>query len=570
MQLTMADIMNLDILEAATIRTAVNCLPARIVEWISITEAPVENFVRKNELVLTTGIGCENDMVLFEEFVHDVINSGASALAIATGRFIFDIPHTLLEFAEASNFPLIELPWELRFADISHEVMNELTRKQQMDLNESKQIQEQLLGLILDGQDLADVATFVSKKINQPIVITDKHTSIRGVYPKSSQITKLWEELSSEKVIPLNNDNESSFSQDPLQMKMQVESYKGQNLIQLPIIKGYNRIQGYLYVLPRSSLQSVDHLLDRYVNSVLEHAVTTSALWFFRENVIEETELRLRNDFVKRLALEPIEVWERVIERGELLGYKMDVPYVCIIGDLDHIESYYKKSQNNKSSFAEWFQSVLHYIDEELIHSAQSMQKQIMITHKHDEVIIFLETDSDSSSESVNNFLDLLDRRLTNLLPELGILWGIGRYHDPPYLFQKSYREAKLSINIGKKKDLLSPRIHFNDTAFERAILSLMNSEDMIDVVSSTIVPILQYDENRETDLIKTFNVFYDNQCNVSKTARALNLHRQSLLYRLRKIEALTGLSLVNSDHLFLLTLSLKVWSIGLANEIKQ
>nr|WP_281419503.1 helix-turn-helix domain-containing protein [Bacillus alkalicola] len=49
---------------------------------------------------------------------------------------------------------------------------------------------------------------------------------------------------------------------------------------------------------------------------------------------------------------------------------------------------------------------------------------------------------------------------------------------------------------------------------------------------------------------------------NVSQTARALNLHRQSLLHRLRNIESLTQLSLVDSDDLFLLELSVRLWML--------
>lgn len=47
---------------------------------------------------------------------------------------------------------------------------------------------------------------------------------------------------------------------------------------------------------------------------------------------------------------------------------------------------------------------------------------------------------------------------------------------------------------------------------------------------------------------------------NVSQTSRALNLHRQSLLHRLRNIEQLTGLSLLDADDLFLLELSVRLW----------
>lgn len=64
-------------------------------------------------------------------------------------------------------------------------------------------------------------------------------------------------------------------------------------------------------------------------------------------------------------------------------------------------------------------------------------------------------------------------------------------------------------------------------------------------------------------DLIGTFIAYNQFHGNVSQTARSLNLHRQSLLYRLRKIESLTGLSLIDPDDLFLLDLSIKIWKIG-------
>ncbi|MGM8212901.1 helix-turn-helix domain-containing protein [Virgibacillus sp. W0430] len=58
--------------------------------------------------------------------------------------------------------------------------------------------------------------------------------------------------------------------------------------------------------------------------------------------------------------------------------------------------------------------------------------------------------------------------------------------------------------------------------------------------------------------------VYEDQKGNSSKAARILNLHRQSLLYRLKKIESLTNMSLNNQDDVLLLNLSIKVWHSGL------
>src|SRR5699024_11813285 len=89
------------------------------------------------------------------------------------------------------------------------------------------------------------------------------------------------------------------------------------------------------------------------------------------------------------------------------------------------------------------------------------------------------------------------------------------------------------------------------------------NKKELKTITIATLKTFVDYEKKREMELIDTF-IAYDNQNgNVSQAARVLNLHRQSLLYRLRKIESLTNLSLDNPDDVFLLNISIKVWQTG-------
>jgi len=56
-----------------------------------------------------------------------------------------------------------------------------------------------------------------------------------------------------------------------------------------------------------------------------------------------------------------------------------------------------------------------------------------------------------------------------------------------------------------------------------------------------SIGKLFEQDEDRGAELFHTLTIYIRNHGNVSQAARALNLHRQSLLYRLKKIEMLTG-----------------------------
>ena len=69
------------------------------------------------------------------------------------------------------------------------------------------------------------------------------------------------------------------------------------------------------------------------------------------------------------------------------------------------------------------------------------------------------------------------------------------------------------------------------------------------------------YGDSSNIQLFETLVTYIDNNFNVSKTATKLYIHRQSLLYRLSKIEELTGMSLKSSSDLFLLSVYARIFS---------
>ena len=142
MLLTLKDVLGIDILKDSKVLTAKEYLDKKNVDSISVIEIPVDNFVRKNEFVLSTAIGCSDDPQLFREFVHDVIRSEAAALAIAKGHYVQHIPEEVLQLAQSEKFPIIEIPWELRFSDIIHQVLSEINHWQRVAVKQSEDLQE--------------------------------------------------------------------------------------------------------------------------------------------------------------------------------------------------------------------------------------------------------------------------------------------------------------------------------------------------------------------------------------------------------------------------------------------
>jgi purine catabolism regulator len=56
--------------------------------------------------------------------------------------------------------------------------------------------------------------------------------------------------------------------------------------------------------------------------------------------------------------------------------------------------------------------------------------------------------------------------------------------------------------------------------------------------------PLVEHDRERRSDLVRTLRVYFATGANASEAADRLFLHRNSLLYRLERIQKLTGLDL--------------------------
>ena len=105
----------------------------------------------------------------------------------------------------------------------------------------------------------------------------------------------------------------------------------------------------------------------------------------------------------------------------------------------------------------------------------------------------------------------------------------------------KSYKEAKMALDVGKIFYADDDIVAYNALGIGRLIYQLpmplcrMFIREIFDGKNPD-----EFDE----ETITTINKFFENSLNVSETSRQLYIHRNTLVYRLDKIQKLTGLDL--------------------------
>jgi len=106
---------------------------------------------------------------------------------------------------------------------------------------------------------------------------------------------------------------------------------------------------------------------------------------------------------------------------------------------------------------------------------------------------------------------------------------------------QKSFHETSrvnsILEHLGRKNEV----VFHDQMGFYRFLMAYDNQEPMQDFVKEILGKILEYDAKNRTQLIETMWAYFGSDCNLQRTADKLFSHKNTVKYRLQRIEQLTG-----------------------------
>ena len=122
---------------------------------------------------------------------------------------------------------------------------------------------------------------------------------------------------------------------------------------------------------------------------------------------------------------------------------------------------------------------------------------------------------------------------------------GIGTIINNLKDITKSYKEAQMSMIIGNIFSGDQKVYDYNNLGLGRLVyhIPITLCELFLDEVFKE-----KSADSLDNETMLTIQKFFENNLNVSETARQLYIHRNTLVYRLDKIKRLTGLELTSFD----------------------
>jgi sugar diacid utilization regulator len=136
------------------------------------------------------------------------------------------------------------------------------------------------------------------------------------------------------------------------------------------------------------------------------------------------------------------------------------------------------------------------------------------------------------------------------------------RHTGDPADLHRAGAEALLAANVAEARGLAE--LSFEETGAYRLLLPAMSEDpgELRGFFDETVAPLVTYDDQYETDLVRTLEAFLDADGNVARTAERLFTHRHTVRYRLERVKELTSLDVSSTDGRERLSLGLKAMRV--------
>lgn len=167
--------------------------------------------------------------------------------------------------------------------------------------------------------------------------------------------------------------------------------------------------------------------------------------------------------------------------------------------------------------------------------------------------------------EHITDWLDELVRQ-ARAEQQVSLSVGVG---NPCYgldEYRRGYAEASEALEIGLFLNQESGAMQFNALGVYRYIYKFARTDTLRDEYQQQILSIADYDQRKGTHLLETLEVYLESGGNTARTYNQLHIHRNTMLQRMERLQALCTIDLEALEHRLPLLVALKVYKLRARN----
>ena len=397
-------------------------------------------------------------------------------------------------------------------------------------------LSNQLTEIVLQGKGLDSIAQTLGRSLKCGIVISNKDFENLSEY---GDILDYSLKNIIENKVHLHSSDEDKIN-EMLQQRattIQLNFLKEQGFSYYPLITPIivqSRVYGYISIIKTSKE------MEELESSFAERAANICALHILNEKTAIDTEQRMKGELLDEVLLKP-NLDANITKKLSLLGYKINKPHYVFIFHLQN-----QSFDLPKDEFVNDEKEVIMYILRK--YSSSIAGENILISHSFGQIQALISVDLLKACHmSEEKFVTYILKEVKQKLPSAQLRIGISNICPSIHRTHEGYKQAKKALEIAQINKQKQQVFLFSAIGHISILLDARNPQELENYADNILGSIYDYDIQKSSELLKTLYFYLNNECNLHKTARILNLSIGGMRYRLANLKDRFNIDMMDS-----------------------
>lgn len=261
------------------------------------------------------------------------------------------------------------------------------------------------------------------------------------------------------------------------------------------------------------------------------------------------------NHFLSNILFGDVELEGNAAEKAAYFGYNLNGKCCICIVHIDEFEKFLKEKEIDDEISVSKIKLTFRKVVKEIL---EKYSLKVPIIDHEDELIFFYKIEENSRSrleKALKEIQEAIVRRVNGLLVSI----GIGNSYEDLKMMKQSLNEARLAIKSGKCEGLNSTIKKYNEIGIYSLLFGIENKEVLENYYLDALGPIIENNKNKDIMSVKILETYLNENCNLKSTAEKLFLHRNTLKYRIKKIEEALGCDLHSFEQCMKIKIALDI-----------
>ena len=337
----------------------------------------------------------------------------------------------------------------------------------------------------------------------------------------------------------------------PLRVPPMADFGVGASCVLAPVAVG-EAILGYLAILAEAEAAGGEDLDLQ----IVQHAATVYALSMMRERTAAEVARQVEDELFEGLLLGRAQDEQVARERAMRLGYNPRLSYRVLVltaREAAVTDQGWRATESRTDERPEGIAQRRRLL-ETLAELCARRSAEVFAAVRADELVALV-----PETATPRDLGRTLLRQAAALLPTWQVTVGIGGPCGSAGAIARSYAQARRALATAQRFGNQGDVVAFEDLGVYRLLFHVSDPAELNGFTEQVLGPLIDYDQRHHADFVHTLSRFLAHNGNLQATARELNLHVNSVTYRIQRIQSIAGLDLEQSEDRLLAQVALKI-----------